>query len=692
MTKLINLIKEETKTSKIMKNPEINALALGQFMCLSALIESEAYKTGNLVNSDVLMSLTSSMIHLYQTYDFLHESIQTAFSKLIQSLPLESHGTKVFEKVVAELLIANKNKDGQLQDFLFAHMDNLCLFFTLKHLYINSKIREQSPKLAKVLGLDIFGDDSNLHKLKVIIGRSIHIYPRLHNCLPMLINEIYLKHASSSKLRQQEILKLSKAIFEEHFFDEEVYHGIKNSSSRPKFLHIGLKFWELVGMQTLARESKVETKRAILNALISEGFLRVFVRGVSFQKGVLFDVANEVKGSLVKMLQQVEVSAEHAMQLLQTLFGPNTSNRLAIKRNQDLLKAIASKMDAERVTEYLNVMHSQFVSPFLQEHYGDEAAPDKEQHRIGAIRAFSMAQLASAPSIFRHCLSSAHVSQCLTSLIPIAFSVDDSGTLRTQAQYKLFTMIELLQKIKLGDGGTKKGFVEGSSKLWLAVANAKINNLIKQSEETVTIAKQQKRILKFVKQEVTPLRIKLFGKVADEATMERRMRFEVEAKRTLAIEKLILSLSLTMCVPGVDLRDVTDTHEQIEDLIKCFAELQLGQMEPSNKKAKKEKSQGAKSTSQSRVTALSVLFDLLIAQLTKSQSFLREMANYVFKQFCDELDEQSLDHLLDIVCKPAAQNDELSESEEEDSSDEDASDLELADDQGDAESDSEDDQ
>ena len=69
-------------------------------------------------------------------------------------------------------------------------------------------------------------------------------------------------------------------------------------------------------------------------------------------------MANEVKGSLVKMLQQVEVSAEHAMQLLQTLFGPNTSNRLAIKRNQDLLKAIASKMDAERVTEYLNVMHS----------------------------------------------------------------------------------------------------------------------------------------------------------------------------------------------------------------------------------------------------------------------------------------------------------------------------------------------
>ena len=135
-------------------------------------------------------------------------------------MPAETHGAKVFEKLVAVLLVANKKPDGTLQDFLFAHLDNLSLFLSLKHLYFSSKIKDQSPKLAKVLGLDILSDDSNLHKLKIIIGRSIHIYPRLHNCLPMLINEIYSKHASSSKLRLQEIKKLAKAVFEEHFFDE----------------------------------------------------------------------------------------------------------------------------------------------------------------------------------------------------------------------------------------------------------------------------------------------------------------------------------------------------------------------------------------------------------------------------------------------------------------------------------------
>ena len=63
--------------------------------------------------------------------------------------------------------------------------------------------------------------------------------------------------------------------------------------------------------------------------------------------------------------------------------------------------------------------------------------------------------------------------------------------LRLQAQFKLFSLVEMLQKIKFGGANkTKKGFVEGSDKLWLSVTNAKIHNLIKDSEETATIAKQ----------------------------------------------------------------------------------------------------------------------------------------------------------------------------------------------------------
>jgi hypothetical protein len=49
------------------------------------------------------------------------------------------------------------------------------------------------------------------------------------------------------------------------------------------------------------------------------------------------------------------------------------------------------------------------------------------------------------------------------------------------------------------------------------------------------------------------------------------------------------------------------------------------------------------------------LFDILVAQLMKQQSFLREIANYVFKQFSSELDLASLENLITIISTPNAQ-------------------------------------
>lgn len=216
----------------------------------------------------------------------------------------------MLEKVVAELLVEKRKQASEIKDFVFEHSDNLSLFLTLRHTFFSQKYKDQSTKIVKHLSMDIMADDQDFQKLKAIAGKSVYIYPRLHNSLPLLINEIYLKHSSSSKLRLQQIKKLAKTLFDENFFDENVYLAIKSSATKPKFLHIGLKFWEMLGLQTLARESKTEVKTEILNALVSESFLRVFVRGVSFQKGVLFEAAKEVKTALIKMLQQVEIATE----------------------------------------------------------------------------------------------------------------------------------------------------------------------------------------------------------------------------------------------------------------------------------------------------------------------------------------------------------------------------------------------
>ena len=72
------------------------------------------------------------------------------------------------------------------------------------------------------------------------------------------------------------------------------------------------------------------------------------------------------------------------------------------------------------------------------------------------------------------------------------------------------------------------------------------------------------------------------------------------------------------------------------------------------------------------------------------------MANYVFKHFCAELDEASLDHLLQIIAKPVANDLDMLEADsdsDEDSSDEE-DDIEEAEiegqDEGDQEEDSDD--
>ena len=97
--------------------------------------------------------------------------------------------------------------------------------------------------------------------------------------------------------------------------DADGYSGLK-SGTRPKFLHIGLKLWELIGTFTLQKEQANEDRTKIIEILLSPSFLRVFVRSLSMQKGVLFEVAKEVKQTLIQLMEKVQVSPDFSIQLL----------------------------------------------------------------------------------------------------------------------------------------------------------------------------------------------------------------------------------------------------------------------------------------------------------------------------------------------------------------------------------------
>ena len=95
----------------------------------------------------------------------------------------------------------------------------------------------------------------------------------------------------------------------------------------------------------------------------------MFVRSLSMQKGILYELAVQLKESLVKMLENVDIDGALAFELLTHFFGPNTNVKLTLKKNNELLKVISSKIDEENISTYLDLMKRNFESPSTEEHY-----------------------------------------------------------------------------------------------------------------------------------------------------------------------------------------------------------------------------------------------------------------------------------------------------------------------------------
>jgi DNA polymerase phi len=70
--------------------------------------------------------------------------------------------------------------------------------------------------------------------------------------------------------------------------------------------------------------------------------------------------------------------------------------------------------------------------------------------------------------------------------------------------------------------------------------------------------------------------------------------------------------------------------------------LNLSSFEEAEGKRSKKKGNTSTPNLEERQEALAVLTDFLISLLTKPQSFLRDVANFTFKQFCTEVPAASL--------------------------------------------------
>jgi len=107
---------------------------------------------------------------------------------------------------------------------------------------------------------------------------------------------------------------------------------------------------------------------------------------------------------------------------------------------------------------------------------------------------------------------------------------------------------------------------------WLMHINSSANKTL--TDENLT--KTHRRLLKWVKKNVSSLRDEMSGR-SEEAT-EMKLKLEVALSRLIAIEKLVLSLGLVMCIPAEKLNDVDPVEElteEVEELKNCFGEMHL---------------------------------------------------------------------------------------------------------------------
>ena len=127
-----------------------------------------------------------------------------------------------------------------------------------------------------------------------------------------------------------------------------------------------------------------------------------------------------------------------------------------------------------------------------------------------------------------------------------------------------------------------------------------------------------------------------------------------------------------------------EIQDNIEELQICYLKLGLQNSDDNGSKRQKKDKKPATPKTADYNEALSVLTDFLVGLLAKPQSFLRDVANFTFKQFCTEVPAETLGNLLKIVLTPNVEagimlygeNDEDKKDEEggDDESDEDDSD------------------
>ena len=254
------------------------------------------------------------------------------------------------------------------------------------------------------------------------------------------------------------------------------------SVTKFKFLHIGLKYWQLIVDKINSFDTKLQAREKLTEHLVTSNFVKILVKNIQSQKNQLHDQALAVKQSLITFITQSKLSGDLSLKLVIQLFGPNSNLRFSVKKNLDLLKALTLRFEEAQVTQYLDYLKGLLESQPLNDHFpqvvGDEQEDKKQEEKNGddedeeekdsekqtemmrrdMIKTFAINQIGNIPQMFRSTINSGHVSSIIDTLVDLTYfssnpkkGENETDELEQLAQFKLFGLVQMLHKLNLGD-------------------------------------------------------------------------------------------------------------------------------------------------------------------------------------------------------------------------------------------------
>lgn len=177
----------------------------------------------------------------------------------------------MFGYVVDKFLLVDEK--ANLVDKLMESSAYLSLFLGLRVIYLD--MGAQTKDYDEIFQQNFVQNKKYLHKIGALLKQQTYLYPRLHSSVPLIINDLVRDKKSFEKT----FVLFNQIILEDGIFNEGNYEALK-SSSKLKYLHIGLKVVELILKE--AQKMKGSPRAVVIEQLLlqSKNFRDVLVRNV----------------------------------------------------------------------------------------------------------------------------------------------------------------------------------------------------------------------------------------------------------------------------------------------------------------------------------------------------------------------------------------------------------------------------